>query len=68
MIMALTSDIISKPRMYDLADSILAQKLSQVQGVGQVIVGGGARPAVRAELNPTLLNKMEWERNRFGWH
>src|SRR5712672_1609108 len=46
MIMALTSDIISKPRMYDLADSILAQKLSQVQGVGQVFVGGGARPAV----------------------
>src|SRR5258708_3637518 len=58
MIMALTADIISKPRMYDFADSILAQKLSQVQGVGQVFVGGGARPAVRAELNPTLLNKM----------
>ena len=38
--------------MYDAADSILAQKLSQVEGVGQVIVGGGARPAVRVEVDP----------------
>ena len=44
--------------MYDAADSILAQKLAQVEGVGQVFVGGGARPAVRAEVNPTLLNKL----------
>ena len=44
--------------MYDVADSILAQKLSQVEGVGQVIVGGGAKPAVRVEVNPTLLNKL----------
>ena len=44
--------------MYDVADSILAQKLSQVPGIGQVFVGGGARPAVRAEINPTLLNKL----------
>ena len=58
MILALTSDTIPLPRMYDIADSILAQKLSQVNGVGQVFVGGGARPAVRAELNPTLLNKL----------
>ena len=42
--------------MYDAASSILAQKLSQVQGVGQVIVGGSALPAVRVELNPTQLN------------
>ncbi len=40
--------------MYDAADSILAQKLPQVEGVGQVFVGGGAQPAVRAEVNPTL--------------
>ncbi len=42
--------------MYDLAASILQQKLSQVDGVGQVIVGGGALPAVRVEINPTALN------------
>jgi multidrug efflux pump len=58
MILSLTSDIISKPRMYDIADSILAQKLSQVPGIGQVFVGGGARPAVRAEVNPTTLSKL----------
>ena len=58
MILALTSDTIRLPRMYDAADSILAQKLAQVNGVGQVFVGGGARPAVRAEVNPTLLNKL----------
>jgi len=57
MILALTSDSVSKPRMYDAASSILAQKLSQVKGVGQVFVGGGALPAVRAELNPLSLNK-----------
>ncbi len=57
LILALTSDTITLPAMYDAADSILSQKLAQVDGVGQVFVGGGARPAVRAELNPTLLNK-----------
>src|SRR5919205_287309 len=58
MILALTSDALDKPDIYDAADSILAQKLSQVEGVGQVFVGGSARPAVRAELNPTQLNNM----------
>src|SRR5437660_8285328 len=58
MILSLTSDTIPLPRMYDVADSILAQKISQVPGIGQVNVGGGARPAVRAELNPTLLSKL----------
>jgi multidrug efflux pump len=56
MILAMTSDSITKPDMYDAADSILAQKLSQVEGIGQVFVGGAAQPAVRAELNPTQLN------------
>ena len=56
-ILALTSDVLSKSQMYDSASSILAQKLSQVSGVGQVIVGGGALPGVRVELNPTVLNK-----------
>ena len=58
MILSLTSDIMSKPRMYDVADSVLAQKLSQVPGIGQVFVGGGAKPAVRAEVNPMLLSKL----------
>ena len=57
MILALTSESVSKPKMYDAASSILAQKLSQVKGVGQVFVGGGALPAVRVELNPLTLNK-----------
>src|SRR5438094_1147629 len=52
MILALKSEMIPLPRMYDVADSILAQKISQVSGIGQVNVGGGARPAVRAEVNP----------------
>jgi len=58
LILALTSDTMSVPQMYDAADSILAQKLAQVSGVGQVNVGGAAQPAVRAEVNPTLLNKL----------
>ena len=55
--LALTSDILSKGQMYDAASSIMAQKLSQVSGVGQVQVGGSALPGVRIELNPTALNK-----------
>lgn len=56
MVVALTSDKYSTGNLYDLASSILQQKLSQVAGVGQVIVGGSALPAVRVELNPTTLN------------
>jgi ribose-phosphate pyrophosphokinase len=52
------TDTIPLSEIYDKADSILAQKLSQVDGVGQVFVGGGAKPAVRAEVNPMLLNKL----------
>ena len=58
LILALTSDTETVPQMYDAADSILAQKLAQVAGVGQVFVGGSAQPAVRAEVNPMLLNKL----------
>ena len=58
LILALTSDTITVPQMYDAADSVLSQKLAQVDGVGQVFVGGSARPAVRAEVNPNLLNKL----------
>src|SRR5216684_367549 len=56
MLLSLTSDIVERARMYDIASSILQQKLAQVQGVGQVNVGGGALPAVRVDVNPTALH------------
>jgi len=56
MILALTADQYSTGQMYDAASTILAQKLSQINGVGQVFVGGSSLPAVRVELNPTALN------------
>ena len=56
LILALTSDIHTKPQMYDVAATILQQKLSQVSGVGQVSVSGGSPPAVRVDVNPTVLN------------
>jgi len=55
LIMTLTSDVVPKPQIYDMADSILAQKISQIQGVGQVFVFGSASPSVRVELNPMQL-------------
>jgi hydrophobe/amphiphile efflux-1 (HAE1) family protein len=58
LILALTSDTVPVARLYDTSDSILAQKLSQVDGVGQVFTWGSAPPAVRAEVNPMLLNKL----------
>ena len=57
LVLTLTSDTIDISRMYDEAASIVQQKLSQVQGVGQVVVGGSSLPAVRVELNPMALNK-----------
>lgn len=56
MVLALTSDIYTTGQMYDAASTILSQKLSQVNGVGQVFVVGSSLPAVRVELNPTALN------------
>ena len=56
MILALTSDTYTKAQMYDAAATILQQRLAQVPGVGQVSVGGGSPPAVRVDLNPTVLN------------
>ena len=58
LMLALTSGSMPTARIYDVASSILQQKLSQVSGVGQVFVGGGAAPAVRVEVNPTLLNNI----------
>jgi multidrug efflux pump subunit AcrB len=57
LIIALTSDSVGTAQMYDAASTILQQKLSQVEGVGQVFVGGSSLPAVRIDLNPTALNK-----------
>ena len=57
MIISLTSNTMNRGQMYDAASTILAQKLSQVKGVGQVSVGGSSLPAVRVELNPATLNK-----------
>jgi multidrug efflux pump len=55
LILTLTSDVVPKSQIYDMADSILAQKMSQIAGVGQVFVGGSSSPAVRVELNPMQL-------------
>ena len=55
LILTLTSDVVPKPQIYDMADSILSQKISQIRGVGQVFVGGSSSPAVRVELNPMQL-------------
>src|SRR5207247_9233184 len=57
LILGLTSDTWSRGQMYDVASTILQQKLAQVEGIGQVIVGGSSLPAVRVELNPMALNK-----------
>ena len=56
MLLGLVSDVVDKGRIYDIASSILQQKIAQIDGVGQVFVGGGALPAVRVEANPTALN------------
>src|SRR6202789_1117400 len=55
LILALTSDTMNVPQLYDACDSILAQKIAQVQGVGQTWCGGSAKPGVRIEANPMQL-------------
>jgi len=57
IILAMTSEVLTQGQIYDAASTVVAQKISQVTGVGQVTVGGGSLPAVRVELNPTTLNK-----------
>ncbi|HEX3628741.1 MAG TPA: efflux RND transporter permease subunit [Verrucomicrobiae bacterium] len=56
MIIALTSDIYGRGAMYDAADSVIKQRLLQIEGVGQINIGGGALHSVRVDVNPTLLN------------
>ena len=58
MVLSLTSDVLSKGELYDLGSTLLAQKLSQVSGVGEVQVGGSSLPAVRIELQPKQLEQM----------
>ena len=58
LILALQSDALTLDRLYDVCDSILSQKLAQVEGVGQVFVGGASPPAVRIEANPMLMNNL----------
>lgn len=55
MVLALTSEVLEKGQLYDLASTVVAQKLSQVQGVGDVQIGGSSLPAVRVELQPRRL-------------
>jgi multidrug efflux pump len=58
MILGLQSDALTLDRLYDVCDSILSQKLAQVPGVGQVVVGGASPPAVRIEANPMRLSNL----------
>ena len=57
IILAMTSDTLTQGQIYDAASTVVAQKISQIAGVGQVTVGGSSSPAVRVELNPNTLNK-----------
>ena len=59
MIIALTSDTLGQGRIYDAASNVLQQKISQVNGVGQVSLGGSSLPAVRVEINPQALTKYQ---------
>jgi len=63
VILALTSKIEERSKIYDVADSILNQKIAQIPGVGQVQIQGSSRPAVRVQINPTSLTKYDigWE-------
>ena len=58
MVLSLTSDTLTRGQMYDAASTVLAQRLAQVDGVGQVNIGGGALPAVRVELDPNRLSSL----------
>ena len=59
LILAMTSDLHDKPRLQDVASTLLQQKLSQVQGVGQVVVSGGSPPAVRVAVNPLVIERYD---------
>src|SRR6476660_2575489 len=56
MIIALTSDKLPPPALYDAASTVLLQRISQIRGVGQVMAGGSSAPSVRIDVNPTQIN------------
>src|SRR5438309_1539944 len=58
MVLAMTSDALPLSQVYNLADQIIGQRISQVEGVSQVIIGGGAKSAVRVQMNPVALASM----------
>lgn len=58
MILSITSDVLTRAQLYDAASTVLAQKISQIPGVGEVTVGGGALPAVRVEAIPDAVNRL----------
>ena len=66
LILSLTSDTQTRGQMYDAASTILQPALSQIEGIGQVTIGGAAAPAVRVEINPTTLFKYRSEERRVG--
>lgn len=55
MVLSLTSDTLSRGQLFDIADTILAQRLAQIEGIGQVVVGGGASPAIRIQVDSHAL-------------
>jgi multidrug efflux pump len=55
MVLSLTSDTLSRGQLFDIADTILAQRLAQIEGIGQVVVGGGASPAIRIQVDSQAL-------------
>ena len=57
IILSMQSDVVPTPQMYDIASSVFAQKLAQIEGVGQVQVGGSSLPAVRVEMNPQPVSR-----------
>ncbi|RMN66882.1 Cation/multidrug RND-type efflux system, AcrB/AcrD/AcrF family plasma membrane protein [Pseudomonas syringae] len=57
MVLSMTSTVLEKGQLYDLASTILSQSLSQVSGVGEVQIGGSSLPAVRIELEPQMLSQ-----------
>ena len=58
MVLAMTSDALPLSQIYNLADQIIGQRISQVEGVSQVVIGGGAKSAVRVQMNPVALASM----------
>ncbi|MDN0081994.1 multidrug efflux RND transporter permease subunit [Crenobacter sp. SG2305] len=66
MIVALTSDTMPQPKLYDVASTVLAQRILQIDGVGDVSVGGSSLPAVRVELNPDALSHQGVELDQVG--